>query len=86
MRVLACSEDNTLTTVRQNSENLRAGLIPVSTSLPPNLLILCARPGMIASVAYWSELLAADSEVWIRFQVLPEFFRSSGSGMGSSHA
>jgi hypothetical protein len=33
-----------------------------------------------ASVVYWSEFLAIDPEVWVRFPALPDFLRSSGSG------
>jgi hypothetical protein len=36
------------------------------------------------SVVEWSEFLAADSEVRVRFQALPDFLRSSGSGTGST--
>jgi hypothetical protein len=37
-----------------------------------------------ASVVWWSELLATDPEVGVRFQALPDFLRSSGSGTGST--
>jgi hypothetical protein len=37
-----------------------------------------------ASVVYWSEFLAADPEVRVRFPALPDFLRSSGSGTGST--
>jgi hypothetical protein len=33
---------------------------------------------------YWSEFLATDPEVWVRFPAPPDFLRSSGSGMGST--
>jgi hypothetical protein len=36
----------------------------------------------IASVVYWLEFLATDPEVRVRFPALPDFLRSSGSGMG----
>jgi hypothetical protein len=36
------------------------------------------------SVVYWSEFLATDSEVWVRFPALPDFLRCSGSGTGST--
>jgi hypothetical protein len=39
---------------------------------------------IIISVVWWSEFLATDSEVWIRFPVLPDFLRISGSGTGST--
>jgi hypothetical protein len=42
------------------------------------------RTSETASVVYWSEFLATDSEVRVRFAALPDFLRSSGSGMGSS--
>jgi hypothetical protein len=37
-----------------------------------------------ASVVYWSEFLATDPEVRVRFPALPDFLRSSGSGTGST--
>jgi hypothetical protein len=37
---------------------------------------------MTASLACWSEFLATDAEVRVRFQALPDFL-SSGSGTGS---
>jgi hypothetical protein len=37
-----------------------------------------------ASVVYWSEFLATDPEVWVRFPALPDFLRSSESGTGST--
>jgi hypothetical protein len=39
---------------------------------------------LIASVVWWSELLATDPEVLVRFPELPNFLRSSGSGTGST--
>jgi hypothetical protein len=39
---------------------------------------------MTASVVSWSEFLATDPEVQVRFQALPDFLRSSGSGTGST--
>jgi hypothetical protein len=39
---------------------------------------------LTASVVYWSEFLAADPVVWVRFPALPDFLRSSGSEMGST--
>jgi hypothetical protein len=38
---------------------------------------------MIASVVHYSEFLATDPEVRVRFPALPDFLRSSGSGTGS---
>jgi hypothetical protein len=35
-------------------------------------------------VVKWSEFLATDAEVPVRFPALPDFLRSSGSGTGSS--
>jgi hypothetical protein len=35
-----------------------------------------------AYVVHWSEFLAIDPEVRVRFPALPEFLRSSGSGTG----
>jgi hypothetical protein len=32
-----------------------------------------------ASVVWWSEFLATDTEVWVRFLALPDFLRSSES-------
>jgi hypothetical protein len=37
-----------------------------------------------ASVVYWSQFLATDLEVRVRFTVLPDFLRSSGAGTGST--
>jgi hypothetical protein len=37
-----------------------------------------------ASVVWWSEFLAADPEIRVRFPALPYFLRSSGSGTGST--
>jgi hypothetical protein len=39
---------------------------------------------LTAPVVYWSEFLATDSEDRVRFLVLPDFLRSSGSGSGST--
>jgi hypothetical protein len=36
------------------------------------------------SVVWWSEFLAADPEVQVRFQALQDFMRRSGSGTGST--
>jgi hypothetical protein len=35
-------------------------------------------------VVLWSEFLATDLEVQVRFPVLPDFLSSSGSGTGST--
>jgi hypothetical protein len=35
-----------------------------------------------ASVVQWSEFLATDPEVRVRFPALPDFLRRSGSGTG----
>jgi hypothetical protein len=37
-----------------------------------------------ASVVWWSEFLATDPEVRVRFLALPDSLRSSGSGTGST--
>jgi hypothetical protein len=37
-----------------------------------------------ASVVQWSEFLATDPEIRVRFQMLPDFLRSSVSGTGST--
>jgi hypothetical protein len=37
-----------------------------------------------ASVVEWSELLATDPEVRVRFAELPDFLRSSGPGTRST--
>jgi hypothetical protein len=37
-----------------------------------------------ASAIQWSEFLATDPKVRVRFPTLPDFLRSSGSGMGST--
>jgi hypothetical protein len=39
---------------------------------------------LFISFALWSEFLASDPEVRIRFPELPDFLRSSGSGTGST--
>jgi hypothetical protein len=39
---------------------------------------------MIAYVVWWSELLATDPEILVRFPALSNFLRSSGSGTGST--
>jgi hypothetical protein len=39
---------------------------------------------VINSVMSWSELLARDPEIWVRFPVLPDCLRISGSGTGST--
>jgi hypothetical protein len=39
---------------------------------------------MTASVVYWSEFLATDPEVRVRFPALPDFLRSSESVTGST--
>jgi hypothetical protein len=38
----------------------------------------------IASVVKWSEFLATDPEVQVRFLALPYYQKSSGSGTGST--
>jgi hypothetical protein len=35
-----------------------------------------------ASLVLWSEFLATDPEIWVRFSELPGFVRSSGSERG----
>jgi hypothetical protein len=51
---------------------------------------LCASGDVIslsiptASVVKWSEFLATDPEVRVRFPALPDFLRGSGSGTGSN--
>jgi hypothetical protein len=37
-----------------------------------------------ASVVQWSEFLAKDPEILVRFSTLPDFLRSSGSGTEST--
>jgi hypothetical protein len=39
---------------------------------------------MTVSMVYWSEFLAADPEVRVRFPALPDFLRSIGSGTAST--
>jgi hypothetical protein len=39
----------------------------------------------VASVIWWSEFVATNKEVWIRFPALQHFLRRSGSGKGSTH-
>jgi hypothetical protein len=33
-------------------------------------------------MVYWSEFLATDPEILVRFPALPDFLRSGGSGVG----
>jgi hypothetical protein len=40
--------------------------------------------GWVDPVVYWSEFLITDPEVRVRFPVLPDSLRSSGSGTGSN--
>jgi hypothetical protein len=35
-------------------------------------------------MVYWPEFLATDPEVGVRFEALPDFLRSSGSGTRST--
>jgi hypothetical protein len=37
---------------------------------------------MTASMVYWQEFPAKDAEIQVRFPALPDFLRSSGTGMG----
>jgi hypothetical protein len=37
-----------------------------------------------STIIFWSEFLATDPEVRVRFPALPDFLRSSGSGTGST--
>jgi hypothetical protein len=46
-------------------------------------LTLVTDTASTASVVWWSEFLATDPEVRVRFPVLPDLLRSSGSGTGS---
>jgi hypothetical protein len=39
---------------------------------------------LTTSVVQWSEFLATDPEVRVRFPALPDFLRNSGSGMVST--
>jgi hypothetical protein len=41
---------------------------------------------MAASVVLWSEFLATDPEVRVRFPALPDFLRSCGPGTGSTQS
>jgi hypothetical protein len=49
---------------------------------PSNIVRLASK--YTASVVWWSEFLATDPEVLVRFPALPDFLRSSGSGTGST--
>jgi hypothetical protein len=73
-----------------------AALLPSTLEYDVTLAIVAAFPVILitsikvvtrtvenASVA-WSEFLATDPEIRIRFPELPDFLRSSGSGMGST--
>jgi hypothetical protein len=48
------------------------------------LLLLLLIIIVTASVVYWSEFLAVDPEIRVRFLALPDFLRSRGSGTGST--
>jgi hypothetical protein len=37
---------------------------------------------MATSVGQWSEILATDPEVRVRFPALPDYLRSNGAGTG----
>jgi hypothetical protein len=39
---------------------------------------------MADSVVKWSQFLATDAEIRVRFPELPDFLKSSGSGTGST--
>jgi hypothetical protein len=39
----------------------------------------------VASVVLWSDFLATDLEVRVRFPAFPDFLSSSGSGTESTH-
>jgi hypothetical protein len=39
---------------------------------------------LTASLVWWSEFLAIDPKIRVRFSALPDFFKSSGSGTGST--
>jgi hypothetical protein len=45
---------------------------------------VCVYHLQAASVVKWSEFLATDPEVRVRFPALPDFLRSSWSGTGST--
>jgi hypothetical protein len=48
------------------------------------ILFLIPEGTETASVVWWSELLATDPEVRIRFPALPDFLSSRESGTGST--
>jgi hypothetical protein len=49
-----------------------------------NISMECILEMVTTSVVEWPEFLATDPEVQVRFPVLPNFLRSSGSGTGST--
>jgi hypothetical protein len=54
----------------------------VITYNTPN--VYTCKYSLSTSVVWWSEFLATDPEIWVRFPALPNFLRSSGSGAGST--
>jgi hypothetical protein len=64
---------------------LKSRLLPDEDVCRANFKILGRSTlSVTASVVQWSELLATDSELRVRFPTLPDFLRSSGSGTGST--
>jgi hypothetical protein len=53
--------------------------------LPAMISMSCYFQNKKQKYFQWSELLATDPEVWVRFLALPDFLRSSvGCGTGST--
>jgi hypothetical protein len=66
-----------LTSLENSARNLNISYINfIMLSSPCSILT--------ASVVQWSEFMATDSEVRVRFKALPNFMGSSGCGTGST--
>jgi hypothetical protein len=57
-------------------------IAPVNNLYCTNYVIVCYTLLSAVFVVYWSEFLATDPEVRVRFPALPDFLRSSGPGTG----
>jgi hypothetical protein len=55
----------------------------VSASFSYIYIALASEERLTASVIYWTEFLATDPDVRVRFPALPDFLRGRGSGTGS---
>jgi hypothetical protein len=51
-----------------------------------SVFYVCCSVASTAFVVYWSEFLATDPEVRVRYSALPDFLRNSESGTGSTQS